>query len=42
MAPAHFTSYSHPMQNKKLFFKTSGVGFVLGAVFLTMLTANTS
>ncbi|HLX94508.1 MAG TPA: hypothetical protein VKU37_02065 [Verrucomicrobiae bacterium] len=29
------------MKNKKLFFKTNGVGFVLGAALLTMLTANT-
>jgi hypothetical protein len=29
------------MKNKKHFFKTNGVGFVLGAALLTMLTANT-
>jgi hypothetical protein len=41
MAPAGFTGYSHSMKNKKLFFKTNGVGFVLGAVLLMMLTENT-
>jgi len=41
MAPVRFPGYSHPMKNKKLFFKTNGVGFVLGAALLTMLTANT-
>ena len=41
MVPARFPGYSHPMKNKKLFFKTNGVGFILGAVLLTILTANT-
>ena len=41
MARARLSSYAHPMKNKKLFFKTNGVGFVLGAALLTMLTANT-
>jgi len=30
------------MKNKKLSFKTNGVGFVLGAVLLTMLIGSTS
>jgi hypothetical protein len=30
------------MKNKKLFFKTNGVGFVLGAALLTMLTGSVS
>jgi hypothetical protein len=42
MAPARFPGYSQPMKNKKLFLKINGVGFVLGAALLTMLTANTS
>jgi hypothetical protein len=41
MAPARFPRYSQPMKNKKPFFKTNGIGFVLGAALLTMLTANT-
>jgi hypothetical protein len=41
MAPARFPGYAHPMKNKKLCLKTNGVGFVLGAALLTMLTANT-
>jgi hypothetical protein len=35
MAPARFPDYSHSMNNKKHFFKTNKVGFVLGAVLLT-------
>jgi hypothetical protein len=41
MAAARFPGYAHAMKNKNLFLKTNGVGFVLGAALLTMLTANT-
>ena len=40
MAPARYVEYPHPMNNKKLFFKTNKVGFVLGAVLLTALIEN--
>jgi hypothetical protein len=40
MAPARFTEYGAPMNNKKHFLKTNKVGFVLGAVLLAMLTKN--
>ena len=43
IAPARFSEYSHPMNNKKLFLKTNKtykVGFVLGAVLLAALTEN--
>jgi hypothetical protein len=38
IAPARFPDYSHPMNNKKLFYKTNKVGLVLGAVLLAALT----
>jgi hypothetical protein len=38
MAPAFFTGYSHPMNNKKYFLKTNKVGLVLGAALLVTLT----
>jgi hypothetical protein len=40
MAPACFSEYSQPMKNKKHFFKTDGVGFVLAAALVTMLTGS--
>ena len=43
IAPARFTEYSQPMNNKILFLKTdkiSKIGFVLGAVLLVALTEN--
>jgi len=41
MAPAPFSGYAKSMKKIKPFLKTNGVGFVLGAALLTMLTANT-
>ena len=38
IAPASSSVYSHPMNNKKHFFKTNKIGFVLGAVLLATLT----
>ena len=42
MAPARFSGYGHSMENKKHFFKTNKVGFVLGAVLLVALTKGVS
>jgi len=42
MAPARFSGYSRPMKNKKHFFKTNKVGFVLGAVLLVALAKGVS
>ena len=41
MAAARFPGYALAVKNKKHFLETNGVGFVLGAALLTMLTANT-
>jgi hypothetical protein len=40
MASARLLRYDQPMNNKKHFYKTNKIGFVLGAVLLVVLTEN--
>jgi hypothetical protein len=40
MAPARLLRYTQSMNNKKHFYKTNKIGFVLGAVLLAVLTEN--